>query len=78
MATWGGNLVTEGGGFCSIASPKEGMDLSDYDGLYLRVRGNGETLKVNVKTSDQVGPWPRAASPVAWRTQTNQGFALQC
>jgi hypothetical protein len=46
----------EGGGFCGIASPKLGLDLAEYDGLSLRVRGNGETFKINVKTIDQVRP----------------------
>lgn len=46
--------MVEGGGFCGIASPKMGLDLSEYDGLCLRVKGNGETYKFNIKTSDQV------------------------
>jgi Complex I intermediate-associated protein 30 (CIA30) len=54
VAKWSGKLVVENGGFCGVGSPKMGLDLSEYDGLCLRVRGGGETYKVNVKTTDQV------------------------
>ena len=51
--TWSGKLVLEGGGFCGARSYEKGvMDLSAYDGISLRVRGNGETLKLNLKTDD--------------------------
>eukprot|EP00892_Ulva_mutabilis_P007202 jgi/Ulvmu1/4854/UM020_0140.1 len=54
VAEWAGELVVEGGGFCGTASPDDSMDLSAYDGIALRVKGNGETFKFNIKTSDQV------------------------
>lgn len=51
--TWSGKLVLEGGGFCGARSYERGvMDLGAYDGISLRVRGSGETLKLNLKTDD--------------------------
>ena len=51
--TWSGKLVLEGGGFCGARSYEKGViDLSAYDGISLRVRGSGETLKLNIKTAD--------------------------
>lgn len=50
--TWSGELVVEGGGFCGQRSYPESMDLSNYDGIALRVKGSGETLKLNIKTDD--------------------------
>ncbi|HAY37111.1 MAG: CIA30 family protein [Rhodothermales bacterium] len=42
-----GNLVTRGGGFTSIRA-FHSMDLGDYDGLELRVRGNGRDFEVEL------------------------------
>lgn len=51
--TWSGKLVLEGGGFCGARSyERVVMDLGAYDGISLRVRGSGETLKLNLKTDD--------------------------
>ena len=50
---WSGRLVLEGGGFCGARSYEKGViDLGAYDGISLRVRGSGETLKLNLKTED--------------------------
>ena len=49
---WTGELIVEGGGFCGQRSYPESFDLSDYDGISLRVKGSGETLKLNIKTDD--------------------------
>lgn len=49
---WTGNLIVEGGGFCGARSYPDKVDLSRYDGVSLRVKGNGETLKLNIKTDD--------------------------
>jgi hypothetical protein len=52
---WKGELVVEGGGFCGARSYPDAtgtMDLSNYDGITLRVKGAGETLKLNIKTED--------------------------
>lgn len=50
--TWKGDLVVEGGGFCGARSLPNKMDLSAYDGVSLRVKGAGQTLKLNIKTDD--------------------------
>jgi NADH dehydrogenase [ubiquinone] 1 alpha subcomplex assembly factor 1 len=42
-----GELVTRGGGFTSVRTPAA-LDLSAYDGLELRVRGNGRTFEVEL------------------------------
>ena len=50
--TWKGELVVEGGGFCGARSLPNKMDLSAYDGVSLKVKGAGQTLKLNIKTDD--------------------------
>ncbi len=42
-----GNLVTRGGGFTSLRARKR-VDLSQYAGLELRVRGGGRTFEIEV------------------------------
>lgn len=42
-----GTLVTRGGGFTSIRAPRV-VDLTGYEGLELRVRGNGRAFEVEV------------------------------
>jgi hypothetical protein len=42
-----GEVVTEGGGFSSVRASRR-ADLSDYDGLELRVRGDGRTYEVDI------------------------------
>jgi hypothetical protein len=49
-----GTLVTRGGGFTSIRTQR-GLDLSAYDGLELRVRGNGRTFEVEVNDGRRYG-----------------------
>ena len=45
--TFTGTVVTEGGGFTSVLKDRR-VDLSEYDGLDLRVRGGGRTFEVEV------------------------------
>ena len=45
--TFTGTLVTQGGGFTSIRTPKR-VDLSGFDGIELRVRGGGRPFELNV------------------------------
>ncbi|KAF8071307.1 IP5P13 [Scenedesmus sp. PABB004] len=52
-AVWRGDLIVEGGGFCGARTKGLGLDLSAYDGLQLRVKGDGQIFKFNVKTADQ-------------------------
>ena len=42
-----GEVVTEGGGFTSVRAERE-VDLSDYDGIELRVQGGGRTFELDV------------------------------
>ncbi len=42
-----GEVVTEGGGFTSVRAPRR-VDLSDYDGIEVRVRGGGRTFQLDV------------------------------
>ena len=42
--------AAQGGGFCGARTRKLGLDLSRFDGLRLRVKGDGQTFKLNVKT----------------------------
>lgn len=50
-AVWSGDLVLEGGGFCGTRTKRlGGLDLSRFDGLQLRVKGDGQIFKFNIKT----------------------------
>lgn len=40
------------GGFASVRSAPESFDLSAFQGIALRVRGDGKTYKFNVRTDD--------------------------
>jgi len=53
-ATYTGSLVVEDGGFCGTRASGAGVsvDLSGFDGVRLRVRGDGRRYKLNVKTTD--------------------------
>lgn len=49
------NNKPQGGGFCgSRTKPLAQADWSDYDGLALRVKGDGQIFKLNIKTEEQV------------------------
>lgn len=49
-----GELVTRGGGFTSVRTDRR-VDLSDYGGLELRVRGGGRTFEVEVDDGTRRG-----------------------
>lgn len=49
-----GQVVTEGGGFTSVIARRE-LDLSDYAGLELRVRGGGRTFEAELSDGTRVG-----------------------
>ncbi|WP_245850220.1 CIA30 family protein [Longimonas halophila] len=67
-----GEVVTEGGGFSSVRAERE-VDLSDYDGIELRVRGGGRTFELDVddgtrsrgREVNRRGPVPTSGS---WAT----------
>ncbi len=47
---WTGTLRVEGGGFCGTRTRRLDLDLANFDGIALRVRGDGQTYKLNLKT----------------------------
>lgn len=49
-----GELVTQGGGFTSVRTSRS-MDLSSYDGLEMRVRGNGRRFEVEINDGHRYG-----------------------
>lgn len=49
-----GSLVTQGGGFTSVRTPVD-LDLSAYEGLELRVRGNGRSFELEVNDGRRYG-----------------------
>uniref|UniRef100_A0A7S0RVS8 NAD(P)-binding domain-containing protein n=1 Tax=Chlamydomonas leiostraca TaxID=1034604 RepID=A0A7S0RVS8_9CHLO len=56
ITRWRGELIVEGGGFCGARTKAmaDGADLSGYDGVALRVKGDGQIFKINIKTTDQL------------------------
>jgi hypothetical protein len=54
-----GTTNTDGGGFVSIRSARRHLDLEAYEGVRLRVRGDGRTYTFRLTTSDtRSGPRP--------------------
>ena len=49
-AVWQGTLRVEGGGFCGARSRSLSLNLGGFDGIAMRVRGDGQTYKLNLKT----------------------------
>lgn len=43
-------FTTQGGGFCGTRTKPLNLDLSAYDGLQMRVKGDGQIFKFNIKT----------------------------
>lgn len=46
---WGGQLVTTGGGFCGTVIKDIKFDVTGFDGISLRVRGDGNRYKFRLK-----------------------------
>lgn len=62
--------LENGGGFASVRGPEDGWDLSDYDGLHLRLRGDGHRYQLTTYTAPG-GPISYRAPlrpPEAWTT----------
>jgi hypothetical protein len=76
-----GEVVTEGGGFSSVRAAQQ-VDLSDYDGIALRVQGGGRTFEIDVddgtrsrgREVNRRGPIPTSDS---WTTVRIPFDALQ-
>ena len=64
-----GTLVTRGGGFTSVRTRHQ-VDLSGYDGLELRVRGNGRQFEVEVNDGRRYG-WRPVSRRAPFETTTD-------
>ena len=62
-----GALVTQGGGFTSVRADKS-INLENYDGLELRVRGSGRTFEVAVDDGTRRG-WRTVSRRAPFKTQ---------
>ncbi|PSC71557.1 nadh:ubiquinone oxidoreductase complex i intermediate-associated 30 [Micractinium conductrix] len=69
-AVWRGDLIIEGGGFCGARTFPADLDLSAYDGICLRVKGDGQTFKLNIKTDMQIEK-PEDTYQETFETQAN-------
>jgi len=49
FATWTGKLIEEGGGFCGTRAKDLDVNLSEWDGIRIKVRGDGSRFKMNFK-----------------------------
>ncbi|MBL37207.1 MAG: hypothetical protein CMP07_02240 [Xanthomonadales bacterium] len=61
-----GTLVTRGGGFTSVWTPRR-VDLSSFDGLEMRVRGNGRDFEVEVNDGLRYG-WRNVSRRIPFET----------
>jgi len=61
-----GTLVTRGGGFTSVWTARR-VDLSGFDGLEMRVRGNGRSFEVEVNDGRRYG-WRNVSRRIAFET----------
>ncbi|KAK9820647.1 hypothetical protein WJX81_005527 [Elliptochloris bilobata] len=76
-AVWSGDLITEGGGFCGTRTQGAlDLDLGGYDGLALRVCGDGQTFKVNLKTADQANT-PEETYQASFDTRPGEWVSVQ-
>jgi monofunctional biosynthetic peptidoglycan transglycosylase len=87
FAVFAGEVSLEnGGGFASVRSAPLGLDLSAADGLELRVRGDGRSYKLNLRTERSfdgvtwqarfetvVGEWRTVALPFTAFTPVHRG-----
>lgn len=61
-----GTLVTQGGGFTSVRTAHS-VDLSGFDGLEMRVRGNGRSFEVEVNDGQRYG-WRNVSRRIGFDT----------
>lgn len=57
ILTFTGSTNTNGGGFSSVRSNPNPIDLTGNTGLLMRVRGDGRTYKVSLRTDVSRGRW---------------------
>jgi hypothetical protein len=78
----------QGGGFCGARTKPLNLDLSNYDGLQMRVKGDGQIFKFNIKTVSacdlsvrDVGCFLSTASllfHLAWASKCCTGMNIAC
>lgn len=61
-----GTLVTRGGGFTSVRAGRQ-VDLSGFDGLEMRVRGNGRSFEVEINDGQRYG-WRNISRRIPFET----------
>ncbi|WP_147307705.1 CIA30 family protein [Wenzhouxiangella sediminis] len=64
-----GTLVTRGGGFTSVRT-FQSFDLAGFEGLELKVRGNGRSFEVEVNDGQRVG-WRGVSRRAPFETQSD-------
>jgi monofunctional biosynthetic peptidoglycan transglycosylase len=52
-----GSTNTDGGGFSSIRSTHQPLDLAGAEGMALRVLGDGRTYTMRLETADRIAYW---------------------
>lgn len=57
LLTFQGATNTNGGGFSSLRTKPDPIDLSDTKGFLLRVKGDGRTYKAAIRTDASKGRW---------------------
>ncbi|CAM9201011.1 unnamed protein product, partial [Sphacelaria rigidula] len=69
---WAGTLVEEGGGFCGTVIKNLPFDASGYDGIRLRVRGDGNRYKFRLKPNTEFDNTPERQYQAAFDTVKGQ------
>ncbi|CAN0058677.1 unnamed protein product, partial [Discosporangium mesarthrocarpum] len=75
---WRGVLVEEGGGFCGTVIKDMGFDTTGYDGVRLRVRGDGNRYKFNLRPSPAGELAPEMRYQAAFDTAAGEWTKVLC
>ncbi|CAM9927282.1 unnamed protein product [Pylaiella littoralis] len=65
---WAGTLVTEGGGFCGTVVKDMPFDAMGFDGIRVRVRGDGSRYKFRLKPNTEFDNTPERQYQAAFDT----------
>ena len=76
MLNWAGDLVSQGGGFCGIRSSEVSelvgkVNAEEYDGIRLKVLGDGQRYKISVRTKEQLD-LPEASFQASFDTKEDE------
>ncbi|CAN0504448.1 unnamed protein product, partial [Laminaria digitata] len=69
---WAGNLVTDGGGFCGTVVKNMPFDATGFDGIRIRVRGDGNRYKFRLKPDSELDATPERQYQAAFDTVDGQ------